>query len=124
VVRAEARPNRRIPDNDPAGISSVLNVNGQGTVRWLRVKVKIRHTHIGDLRVELISPTGRRALLHGQVGGGKDNLDVTYDSTPPSALTAMVGQPVQGGWILRVADVLRRSTGTLQRWSLEAKPGA
>jgi M6 family metalloprotease-like protein len=124
VVRAEVSPNLRIPDDDPAGVSSVLTLNAPGTVRELRVGLKIAHTYVGDLRVELISPTGRRVLLHGQAGGGQDNLDLTYDSRPPSGLTAMVGQPVQGAWILRVADVVRMDAGTLSHWSLEIAPGA
>ena len=124
VIRAEATPRLRIPDNNPAGVSSVLTLSGQGTVRHLRVSLKIKHTYIGDLRVELVSPTGRRVLLHGQVGGGQDDLSMSYETRPPSALGSLVGQPVPGPWVLRVADVLRQDKGTLEWWSLEVTPGS
>ena len=124
TIRAEASPMQRIPDNNPAGVSSVLTLSGQGTVRHLRVSLKIKHTYVGDLRVELISPTGRRVLLHGQIGGSQDDLTMSYETRPPSALGSLVGQPVPGPWVLRVADVLRLDAGTLEWWSLEVTPGS
>jgi M6 family metalloprotease-like protein len=121
-IRAEATPGLRIPDRDPAGVSSTLAVDAPGTVREIRVTVDITHTYIGDLRVELISPAGRRVLLHGQLGGAQDNLVMTYDSAPPSGLASLVGQPVKGTWLLRAADVVRQDVGTLNRWAIEITP--
>jgi subtilisin-like proprotein convertase family protein len=121
VARAEATPNLKIPDNDPTGLSSVLGLVGTGTVQQLKVGLEITHTSIGDLRVELVSPTGRRALLHGRLGGSTRNLVATYDSASPgSVLAALVGQPVGGPWILRVTDLAGQDVGQLTRWSIEA----
>jgi M6 family metalloprotease-like protein len=121
TVRAEATPRLKIPDNDPAGVSSVIGLAGTGTVQGLKVGIEITHTYIGDLRVELLSPTGRRAILHGRLGAGKDDLVMTYDSASPSSVLAtLVGQPVAGNWILRVTDLAGQDVGTLNRWSIEA----
>jgi subtilisin-like proprotein convertase family protein len=83
------------------------------------VSIDIEHSYIGDLRVELLSPTGRRAVLHAQTGGGRDNVVMTYESTPLGALSVMIGQPMQGDWMLRVSDRAAQDVGTLRHWKLE-----
>jgi subtilisin-like proprotein convertase family protein len=93
-------------------------------VSRIKVGIEITHTYIGDLRVELLSPTGRRATLHAQLGGSRDDLVATYDSASPGVLTSMVGQPMQGNWTLRVVDRARRDVGTLRRWRLELSSAA
>ena len=124
VIRAEASPRLRIPDNNPAGVSSVLTLSGQGTVRHLRVSLKITaHLHR--------RPAGGAGLPHrapgaaarpGRRGPGRP-LHVIRDEAPFGPRRAG-GQPVPGPWVLRVADVLRQDKGTLEWWSLEVTPGA
>jgi len=122
-VRGEAQPDLAIPDNNPTGVSSTIAIGQVGTVRQLKVSVDITHTYIGDLRLELVSPAGRSVVLHSQLGGGQDNLVVTYDSaTPLSPLSSLVGQSMQGNWTLRVADLAAVDVGKLNKWSLELSP--
>ena len=83
--------------------------------------VDIAHTFIGDLTVKLRSPTGRRAVLHAQLGGAADNLVTTYDSASPGVLASMVGQPIQGDWVLSVADRVAEDVGTLNKWRIELR---
>ncbi|HET7770436.1 MAG TPA: proprotein convertase P-domain-containing protein, partial [Chloroflexota bacterium] len=123
AVIVEATPGLTIPDVDPRGVTSMLEVEASGIVNHLKVSVDITHTYVGDLRVELVAPSGRSVILHGQIGGGQRDLVMTYDSTPPSVLTSLVGQAVKGTWLLRVADLVRRDVGTLNRWGLEITPG-
>jgi subtilisin-like proprotein convertase family protein len=121
VARAEVSPDLKIPDNNPAGVSSVIGLVGAGTVQQLKVGLQITHTYIGDLRVELVSPMGRRAILHARLGGSTQNLVTTYDSASPgSVLATLVGQPIGGNWVLRVADLAGRDVGQLSKWSIEA----
>jgi len=62
--------------------------------------------------------------LHGQLGGSKDDLVMTYDSSSPSSVLApLVGQPVAGNWILRITDLAGQDVGKLNKWSLEAVAG-
>jgi subtilisin-like proprotein convertase family protein len=123
VIAGEAAPAIQIPDNTPAGVSSTIRLARGGTVGRVKVSIDIQHSYVGDLRIELSSPGGRSVLLHGQLGGDQDNLIVTYDSVAPlSPLSALVGQSIQGSWILRVADVARLDVGTLNKWSLEIEP--
>jgi subtilisin-like proprotein convertase family protein len=115
----EATPNLRIPDNRTTGVSSSITITSSGTVSKIRVGIEIEHPYIGDLRVTLTSPSGRRAVLHAQLGGSADNLVATYDSASPGVLTTMIGQPMKGDWILNVSDRAARDIGKLKRWKLE-----
>jgi subtilisin-like proprotein convertase family protein len=120
----EATPNLDIPDNNPTGVASALAYSSQGTARRIKLVVEIEHTYIGDLRVELFSPSGRRALIHGQTGGDADNLAINLDSnSPASPLLPLVGQGVLGSWILRIYDLVGQDKGKLKKWSLELTPG-
>ena len=123
VEQHEADANLDIPDANAVGVTSTLAFANQGTARQVKLKVQIEHTFIGDLRVELVSPSGRRALLHGQSGGSADNLTLDLDSNSPSSpLLPLVGQPVQGNWVLRVTDLVPQDIGKLKKWSLELTP--
>ncbi len=119
VIRGEATPARTIPDNDPTGVSSVIAIVQSGTARGAKVSVDITHTFIGDLRVELVAPSGQKAILHNRMGGGQDNLITTYDSILTPALAALLGQPIEGNWILRVTDMAGQDIGKLNKWGLE-----
>ena len=118
VARGEAAPALAIPDNDPVGVSSTIAIAEAGTLGAIQVHVDITHTYIGDLRVELIAPTGAQAILHNRSGGSQDNLIRDYDATTTPALAALVGQPIQGNWVLRVADLAGRDVGKLNRWEI------
>jgi M6 family metalloprotease-like protein len=123
VERHEAEPNLAIPDADPTGISSSLAFANQGTTRQVRFSAQIEHTFIGDLRVELLAPNGRRAIVHAQTGNDADNLALDLDSNSPSSpLLPLVGQPVMGNWVLRVTDLVGQDIGRLKKWSLELTP--
>ncbi len=123
-IRKETAPAATIPDNDPTGVSSAIQIDQTGTVQQAKVSIDVTHTYIGDLRVELLSPSGRRAILHSRLGGSQDDLATTFDSSAPSsALAPVIGQPAQGDWILRVTDRARRDIGKLNRWSLELTTG-
>jgi M6 family metalloprotease-like protein len=123
AVTGESAPGLGITDNRAGGVADVITLTGQGTVRSLKVSVDITHPYTGDLRVVLLSPTGRRVVLHNRTGGSADDLHLSLDSTPPSALAPLVGQPVAGQWLLRVSDHARADTGTLDRWRLEVVTG-
>lgn len=114
-----ANPDLAIPDNRTAGISSAIFIDGGNTVSRILVKVDIRHTYIGDLRVELRSPSGRRAVLHSRLGGDKNDLIASYDSASPGVLSNMVGQSMAGTWTLAVSDRAARDVGRLKSWSIE-----
>jgi subtilisin-like proprotein convertase family protein len=119
TVTGERTPNLAIPDNVAGGVSSTIAIATSGIVRRIKTSIDIKHPYIGDLRVELFSPTGRRAVLHDRLGGSKDNISVSFDSNRPGELSNMVGLPMQGDWVLRVADRAAADLGTLLKWRIE-----
>jgi subtilisin-like proprotein convertase family protein len=57
IVKEETAPRLAIPDNDAGGITSTLDIQQPGTIREVKAWVEITHTWIGDLQVELVSPS-------------------------------------------------------------------
>ena len=124
VARGEASPALDIPDDTPAGVSSAIAISGSGTVGAIKVGLNITHTFIGDLKVELVSPSGQRAVLHDRKGGGSDDIVSTFDATTSPALASLVGEPIAGSWVLEVRDLEGQDVGRLNRWSIELTPSA
>ncbi len=124
VITVSATPALKIPDNNATGVSSQIVVSQSGVIRQAKVSVKITHTYVGDLRVELLAPSGKRAILHSRLGGGQDNLDMNYDTFPGSPINALIGESVQGSWVLRVADLEGQDIGTVDSWALEFVTGS
>ncbi len=111
-----------IPDGDPAGASSEVEVSAQGLLTGLAVTVDILHSTVGDLRVVLVAPDGTAVTLRDRTGGTADDLHVTYDSAAGAAVLApLLNRPVTGTWTLRVVDTAGGSTGRLDRWWLEVR---
>ena len=118
-IRKEAIPALNIPDNDPTGVASIIEVTESGTAQAIIIDIDITHTYIGDLRVVIEAPSGQQALLHDQFGGSADNLIATFDSIANPALADLIGESIQGDWALRVADLVGQDTGKLNLWRLE-----
>ncbi|MFF8956652.1 S8 family serine peptidase [Streptomyces sp. NPDC014894] len=87
-----------VPGNAPAALS---------------VPVDIKHTYIGDLRIDLVAPDGTVYNLKGYgTGGSADNVITTY-SVNASAEVA------NGVWKLRVSDNAAQDTGKIDSWALQ-----
>jgi len=123
TVFASASPALAIPDANAAGVRSSINLATHGAVTALTVSVDITHTYRGDLRVSLIAPDGRAAVLHDRAGGGVDDLRTAYTSDAVASLAALLGQPAAGAWTLAVVDLARADTGRVNSWSIEATLG-
>lgn len=116
-VTETANPNIEIPDSDFQGISSEIQISQDGAVKNISVSVEIEHTYIGDLRVELISPSGQVVWLHNKTGGRTNNIKRLYDIGSTSALNDLVGDLIRGNWQLRVRDMATVDRGKLISWS-------
>ena len=91
----------------------------EGTVRDLRVTVRITHPSLKDLEISIVAPDGSSFLLarRGSLSGME--LDRTFGLDLPAAtpLALLEGKSLQGEWTL----VIRSSstqTGALSSWSL------
>jgi len=129
----------KIPDNDPSGITSTINITDNFNVEKANVTVKINHTWVSDLTLTLESPSGTIIeLLSGACfDPPNDNIDVVFDDKgsnlicststpvisgiikPNQALSSFVSENSLGAWKLKVVDDADQDTGNLESWSLE-----
>ncbi len=98
--------------------SSEIHVPIDGKIKSLSVSVKITHSHIGDLLVNLVSPAGAAIPLHEKSGGSADRLYKTYGSESHAALASLLESDAKGTWKLTVGDYAGGDTGTLDGWNL------
>jgi len=102
-----------IPDNNSTGVYSNISVSGRSgnAPSSTPVAVRIIHTYIGDLIVDLVAPDGSVYNLHNRTGGSADNIIQTYNVNLSS-------EALNGTWRLRVRDVARADTGYIDSWSI------
>jgi len=105
-----------IPDNNPAGVTSTIDVSDTAVIGSLKVRVDISHSYIGDLTVEL-RHGGKTVVLHNRAGGGDDNLVEEY------MVSDFIGESISGSWELFLADKANIDTGSLNKWSIVYAPG-
>ncbi|WP_141732562.1 proprotein convertase P-domain-containing protein [Oligoflexus tunisiensis] len=121
-VAVSSTPQLGIPDADARGVVDTLDVSESGKVSdQFKVGVQVKHSYRGDLKVTLISPTGKQVLLHDRSGLSADDLRGIYPTTlqPKESLSKILGEPLSGLWQLQVADLAGSDLGTLESWSLE-----
>jgi subtilisin family serine protease len=98
---------------DHTTVESPITVSGVtgNAPATLKVGVDIKHTYIGDLKVDLVAPDGTVYTLHNRTGSGTDNIAQTY-TVNASAEVA------NGVWKLRVNDNAAQDTGRIDAWNL------
>jgi hypothetical protein len=106
-------PAAAIPDNDPAGVTSTIDVTDTGSLTDVKVRVDITHTYRGDLRVTL-SHAGADTVVFNTTGGADDDLKETF------SVPVLAGKPLAGAWTLEVVDTAGQDVGTLDSWAVEA----
>ncbi|GAB3315005.1 M4 family metallopeptidase [Luteimonas notoginsengisoli] len=101
------------PINNNATVNSPIAVSGRSgkAPSATQVKVDIKHTYIGDLRVDLVAPDGSLYLLSNRSGGSTDNIIKTYTVNLSS-------ENINGNWQLRVRDNANGDTGKIDSWSI------
>ncbi len=121
IIEKQVSPALAIPDNNPAGITSSIDINEDGTINSVEISVDISHTYRGDLLVSLLTPLNTIIPLHQGEGGREDNLIKVYDSGSIPALQQLSGKEMRGKWSLKVVDRARQDTGKLNSWGLKIK---
>lgn len=107
-------PNRGIPDNGQPVVET-MEVASDLNVQFARVHLQANHDDWGDLRVELVSPSGTRSVLaesHFNRNNPGQPGEWTYLST------RYLGESSLGEWTLEVSDRRAGTVGTLSEWRL------
>lgn len=102
-----------IPDNAPAGVTSIIDVPDNMTARSVSVELDITHSYVGDLLI-VVEHAGATATIWNRTGDSQQDLRQTF------ALSAFAGASMAGQWKLTVSDLAAVDTGTLNRWTLVA----
>lgn len=101
-----------IPDNDPEGVATEIELLTEGTVTGTTVNVAIRHTYVGDLTITL-EHEGVVATLYERENSGQDDLVETFVSSD------FDGLPAAGPWVLKVVDNAAVDAGHIEAWDIQ-----
>jgi len=106
--------NSSIPDNSSTGVTNVINVASSYTIESVQIKLTTDHTYLGDLGVELISPSGTHSRLL-----------LINSNIKQSALTdftllsnAFYGENSSGNWTIKLVDASAGDSGKLVSWKI------
>lgn len=75
------------------------------------VTVDIRHSWKGDLKVDVVGPSGTLYNIHNYTGSSTDNVQGTFNLN-------LSNEPLNGIWRLRVNDRASGDTGYINSWSI------
>ncbi|MDX2229208.1 MAG: S8 family serine peptidase [Leptolyngbyaceae cyanobacterium bins.349] len=107
-----------IPDNNPAGVTSPIQVSETAPVRSIQAIVEIEHSFMGDVEIQLISPINQIFLLQARTLGRRTSHRGIYSPRSTPLLVRLLGQSPQGRWQLKVIDQAAGDTGSLKGWQL------
>ncbi|MFD7162174.1 M4 family metallopeptidase [Streptomyces violascens] len=102
-----------IPDYPGAAVTDPVTVSGitGNAPSALKVGVKITHTYIGDLQIDLVAPNGTSFRLQNSSSDSTANLNKTYTVNAS-------GVAANGVWKLKVQDKARQDVGTITDFKL------
>jgi Proprotein convertase P-domain len=105
--------NTDVAINDNSTSTSSITVAGRNgnAPSNASVSVRIVHTYIGDLKVDLLAPDGTSYNIHNRTGGSTDNIVKTVTVNLSS-------ETLNGTWRLSVNDNARQDTGFIDSWSV------
>ena len=107
--------NKAIPDNSATGMSHSLNVTGTWTVESVQIKVTLTHPAIGNLGLELSSPSGTKSIII-PINSRREHSNMV---DVPLLSNAFYGESATGNWTIKVIDPATGETGTLNKWSIK-----
>lgn len=120
-------------------VTDVINVftGPNRIITDLDVVLKINHTFISDLKVQLTSPSKTTITLINNICGSADNLEVRFDDSsyplicgnptkgyyklPAGALSIFNNEPINGDWTISIIDETFGDNGELLEWCLVPK---
>jgi subtilisin-like proprotein convertase family protein len=112
------------PDPSASYVASRIEIpassHTQHPFATAKLQIDIKHTYKSDLRVDLVTPAGKRVPIFEGSGGDANDVKGAFTAKlPPGTVGA-------GTWRLVVSDHAALDTGSLDAWSLtlgEAKDG-
>ncbi len=106
--------NKTIPDNDPAGVTRVVNIGQDVTIEHVEVILNVTGTFVGDLKIKLTAPSGTNSLLAKTRNDSRNNY-VNYIFTSLRDWD----ESSLGDWTLNIADGSSQDVSTWVDWELK-----
>ena len=103
---------------DKEGLVSEQYFQHKGSIEDMALELEVDHNFIGELKIDLISPSGTSVTVHNREGGGQKNLKKTYGM---DLLGKMKGENCQGKWTLQLLNFATAEKGVLKRWTIQLK---
>lgn len=117
-IKREVFPWLVIPDNNPSGITSSIEIERRGKIVDFSLFLEISHPSTGDLKVTLIMPSEEELVLHDRSGCGIRDLKKTFSTESDELLLPVLSKEMKGVWILKVTDQAEGNEGSLDSWGL------
>ncbi len=114
----EERTGVAIPDNDPLGIVRSIQSTTAGKIASIEVSIDITHPFIGDVALQLDTPSGQQITLQNRAGGNRHDLVTTFTIATTPLLMSAIGTDIAGIWTLRIADHGGSDVGKLNGWKI------
>jgi cysteine-rich repeat protein len=115
-----------IPDNNPVGISDLIDLPDFGTAQALTVSVELTNSDTANVQVLLVDPGNTKFTLWDKSAKGTA-LKTSWPAptkTVSGDLTSWVGKNPKGKWYVQVIDTAflnNAADGKLVGWSLQVK---
>ena len=107
---------KEIPDNSNEGLVNVIKIAKSGKVAGIKISVDVKHPYVGDLKVNVTAPSGKKITLHNREGGKTANLKKTFTA---DFLKDFIGEKARGEWQIQCLDFAPRDSGTLESWNVD-----
>ena len=126
-----------IPDTSSDTINSFIEVDISGEIRNVQISnISGKHTWVGDLSMNLISPSGTIVNLIDFICDDADDFSLGFSDEigvsdipcpltddrlyqPNGSLSALNGELAAGTWQLQIIDIATLDGGQLNNWGLE-----
>lgn len=123
---ASAKTPLEIPDNNPVGISDLIDLPDFGLAQSLTVSAEVTNSDTANLVLNLVDPAGTKYVLWSKTAKGTTVKTTwpTLTKTVSGDLGAWVGKNPKGKWYLQVIDTAflnNAKDGALKAWSIQVK---
>ncbi len=115
-----------IPDNNPVGISDMIEVPDFGTAQALTVSAEVVNSDTANLKINLVDAAGGKYVLWDKTAKGTTVKTTwpTLTKTVSGDLTAWIGKNPKGKWYIEVIDsafLNNAVDGKLVAWSINVQ---
>jgi hypothetical protein len=107
--------NQAIPDVSSTGVQNTLSITHNLFIEAVQIKLNVTHTWIGDLGIEITSPSGTISAIMNINSG----LTVANINNEFLLSNAFYGESSAGLWKIKIIDGAGEDEGVLNQWSVK-----